>query len=172
MTSCKYNFIFILSHRHYPLILNLGWKKQLPSTAWKMENRHLANQSTSCNSKRSNLLDLLCCLWWETKVKNKPHIQFAWFDYSECYSLKPHKAICIEGKTGVLQLRFGVALCHKFVTNHPVLRVANAFSNPLFQVTTIPLNCSPNIWHINCSHDLVSPANLTREIIPSYCLNY
>lgn len=137
-----------------------------------MKTRHLAKQSTSCNSKRSNLLDLLCCLWWETKLKNKPHIQFAWFDYSKFYSLGPQKAICMEGKTGVLQLSFGVALYHKFIPNQPVLRVANAFSNPLFQVTTVPLNCSPNIRRINCSNYLILPANLTREIIQSYSFSY
>lgn len=43
----KYNLIFILPHCHYPLVLNVCWKKQLPSTVWKIKNCLLANQKTS-----------------------------------------------------------------------------------------------------------------------------
>lgn len=47
--------------------------------------------------------------------------------------------------------------------NHPVLRVVNAFSNSFLQVLTNPLNCSPDIQHINCSHYLFVSANSRRD---------
>lgn len=45
--TAKYNLPFILPHCHYPLVLNVSWSKQLPSSAWKIKNWLLTNQTTS-----------------------------------------------------------------------------------------------------------------------------